>query len=156
MMARVKLDDIIEGLEFQTDESHSFLDKRTGKVVTISYEEMKAAENDKPIENFPEWQQDLIKIAKEIVAETGDYIHLPTKFDINEYRIMEDFCWSIEDAEMRETLCNLIKGSGAFRRFKDAIKDFGIENDWYKYRDDALKQIAIEWCQEHGIEFENK
>jgi hypothetical protein len=152
----VILDKIIEGLEFQSDESHSYLNKKTGEVVLIDYEEMRAAEDDEPIENFPEWQQDLVRIAKEIEAETGDYIRLPSKFDINEYRIMEDFYWSIDDAEMRETLCNLIKGSGAFRRFKDAIQDLGIENDWYKYRNEALKQIAIEWCQENGIEFDDR
>ena len=36
MAIRVKLDDIIEGLEFQSDERHSFLDKRTSEVVSIS------------------------------------------------------------------------------------------------------------------------
>jgi hypothetical protein len=49
MAIRVKLDDIIEGLESQSDESHSFLDKRTGEVVSISDEEMQAAEDDEPI-----------------------------------------------------------------------------------------------------------
>lgn len=43
MALRVKLDDIIEGLEFQSDESSSFLDKTTGNVVLISDYEMLAA-----------------------------------------------------------------------------------------------------------------
>jgi hypothetical protein len=91
MATRVKLDDIIEGLEAQSDESNAFLDKRTGEVVLINEYEMRAAEDDEPIEDFPDWEQELIIIAKDIVAETGDYIHLPMKFDVNEYRIMEDF-----------------------------------------------------------------
>jgi len=153
MVHRVKLDDIIEGLEFQLDERHSFLDKRTGKMVYISDEEMQAAEDDEPIEDFPEWQQDSIKIAKDVLAELDNYIELPSQFDIHEYSIMEDFCWSIKDAETRDIFCSLIKGSGAFRRFKDAIHDYDIEDDWYKHRHDALKQIAIEWCQENSIEF---
>ncbi len=154
MTIRVKLDDIIEALEVQTDESNTFLDKRTGEVVLINDYEMRAAEDDKPIEDFPDWEQELIIIAKEIIAETGDYIRLPSKFDINEYGIMDDFCWSLEDSDKRETLCDLIKGRGAFRRFKDAIQNYGIENDWYKYRDNALREFAIEWCQENGIEFD--
>ena len=156
MAIRVKLDDIIEGLEFQSDERHSFLDKRTGEVVSISDEEMQAAEDDEPIEDFPDWQQDLVRIAKEIVDETGDYIALPTKFDIHEYSIMEKFCLSLNDSEMSDTLYSLIKGSGAFRRFKDAIHEYDIADDWYKYRNDVLKETAIEWCQENGIEFDNK
>jgi len=156
MAIRVKLDDIIEGLEFQSDESSSFLDKTTGKVVLISDYEMRAAEDEDPIEDFPDWEQDLVRIAKEIVDETGNYIALPTKFDINEYSIMEKFCLSLNDDEMSDTLYSLIKGSGAFRHFKDAIHDYGIADNWYKYRNDTLKEIAIEWCEENNIECDNK
>jgi len=156
MAIRVKLNDIIEGLESQSDEGHSFLDKRTGEVVSISDEEMQAAEDDEPIENFPDWQQDLVRIAKEIIDETGNYIDLPTKFDIHEYSIMEKFCLSLNDSEMSDTLYSLIKGSGAFGRFKNAIHEYDIADDWYKYRNDALKEIAIEWCQAKGIEFDEQ
>ncbi|HIJ52279.1 MAG TPA: hypothetical protein HPP66_03880 [Planctomycetes bacterium] len=155
MSLRVKLEDIIEGLEFQSDESQSFLDKRTGQVVLINEEEQNAAEDDEPIEDFPDWQQDQVRIAKEIIDETGDYIPLPSKFDIHEYSIMEKFCLSLNDSEMSDTLYSLIKGSGAFRRFKDAIQDYGIADDWYNYRNNALREIAIEWCQANAIEFEN-
>lgn len=154
MAIRVKIEDIIEGLDFQSDERHSFLDKRTAEVVSISDEEIQAAEDDEPIEDFPDWEQDLVKIAKEIIDETGNYIDLPTKFDVDEYSIMEKFCLSLDDAEMSDTLYSLIKGSGAFGRFKNAIHQYGIADDWSKYRNDALKEIAIEWCQENGIEFD--
>jgi hypothetical protein len=154
MAIPVKLGEIIEGLEAQSDESHAFLDKKTGEVVVISDEQMRAAEDDEPIEDFPDWEQDLVRIAKEIVAESSDYIDLPTKFDIHEYSIMEDFCLSLDDARLRDALYGLIKGSGAFRRFKDAVHHYGIADDWYHYRDNALRQIAIEWCQENSTEFD--
>ena len=156
MAIRVKLDDIIEGLECQSEESHSYLDKRTGKVILISDEELCAAENDEPIEDFPDWQHDLIKIAKEILQETDDYIGLPSKFDIYDYRIMERFCLSIDDSEISDTLYSLIKGSGAFQRFKNAIHKFDIVEDWHNYHNNALKEIAIDWCKENGIEFDDK
>jgi len=155
MATRVKLDEIIDGLESQSDESSSFLNKKTGEVVLISDEELNAAKENEPIEDFPDWQQDQVRIAKEIIAETGDYISLPTKFDIDEYRVMERFCLSLDDPEMSDLLYGLIKGSGAFRRFKDAIYRYGIEDDWFKYRDNAIKEIAIEWCRESNIEIEN-
>jgi len=156
MAIRVKLNEIIEGLEFQSDESSSFLDKTTGKVVLISDYEISAAEDGDPIEDFPDWEQDLVRIAKEIVDETGNYIDLPTKFDIDEYSIMEKFCLSLNDSEMSDTLYSSIKGRGAFRRFKDAINEYDIADDWYKYRNEALKEIAIEWCQAKGIEFDEQ
>ena len=153
MATRVKLDEIIDGLESQSDESSSFLNKKTCEVVLITDEELNAAEENEPIEDFPDWQQDQIRIAKEIIAETGDYISLPTKFDIDEYRVMERFCLSLDDPEMSDLLYSLIKGSGAFRRFKDAIHKYDIADEWYSYHNNALKEIAIEWCREHDIKF---
>jgi hypothetical protein len=68
--------------------------------------------------------------------------------------MMEKFCLSLNDSEMSDTLYGLIKGHGAFRRFKDAIHKYNIADDWYKYRNGELNEIAIEWCQQNSIEFE--
>jgi len=38
-------------------------------------------------------------------------------------------------------------------RFRDIIKRFGIEDYWYRYRDEAIKQIAIDWCNKNGMAF---
>jgi len=155
MAIRVKLDDIIEGLEFQSDESSWFLNKKTGEVVLINDYEMRAAEEGDPIEDFPDWEQDQVRIAREITAETGQYIPLPSKYEIDEYSIMERFCMSLDNQKISDILCDLISGSGAFRRFKDAIYRYEIEDEWHSYRSDALKEIAIEWCRENNIEIEN-
>ena len=156
MAILVKLDDIIDGMESQSDESYAFLDKRTGEVILINDYEIRAAENNNPIEDFPEWEHELIKTAKEIIAETSNYISLPSKYDINEYGIIEDFCWSIKNTKIRDIFYDLIKGSGAIRRFRDALFRHGIEDDWHQYRSKALREIAIEWCQEHGIDFDDE
>jgi hypothetical protein len=149
---RVKLTDIIEGMDFQSDEQSAFLNLTTGEVVSVTDEELHAAENDAPLEDFPEWQHDAIRIAGEIV-ETDHFLPLPDKFEINEYRIMERFCLSVDDEDMRDDLCNAIRGRGAFRYFKDRIHAYGIAEEWYKYRDDALREIAMAWCEAHGIAY---
>ena len=154
MEARVKLSDIIEGLESQSDESASFLNKKTGEVVLMTDYAMRAAEDDEPLEDVPDWERDLVAVAREIIADTGDYIQLPTKYDIDEYSIMENFCMSLDKQEIGDILYDLISGSGAFRRFKDAIYKYGIEDEWHKYHDNAIKEIAIEWCRQNNIEFE--
>ncbi|MBS3968799.1 MAG: hypothetical protein KGZ94_01650 [Clostridia bacterium] len=70
---------------------------------------------------------------------------------------MEEFCLEIEDGNLREIMYSSIKGSGAFRRFKDKdkVRRFAIEEKWYKckYRDEAIKRIAIEWCEKNGIAY---
>jgi hypothetical protein len=145
----------MEGMEFQSDETSSYLNKRTGDVVTITDDEFRAAEDDERIEDFPEWQHEKIKTTKEIL-ETDNYLSLPSKFDIHEYEIMERFCLSITDDEIRDSMYRSIKGSGAFRRFKEDIHRYNMAEDWYKYRKEAIKQIAIDWCEENDIEFIDK
>jgi hypothetical protein len=154
MSVTVNLSDIIDGMESQSDENSSYLDKETGEVVLVSEYDMKAAENDEPLEDYPDWEQEQIAIARDIINETGRYLELPTKFDINEYEIMERFCLSLEDPQIRELLQSKIKGSGAFRRFKDTLYQNGIQDDWFAYRNEAYREIAIEWCQENDIEFD--
>jgi len=80
---RVKLSDLLEGMDFQSDERSSFLNLTTGEVVSITDEELRAAENDEPLEDFPAWQHDAIHIAREIL-ETAHYLPLTTTFDIHE------------------------------------------------------------------------
>ena len=152
MATPVKLKDIVDELSFIPDEASSYLNTKTGEVVSVTHEELRAAENEEPLENFPEWQRDIIRIASEIL-ETDHYLPLPTKFDIHEYSIMERFCLSIEDDDICDDLCHAIRGRGAFRRFKDRIHEYGIADAWYKYLDDALRDIAVAWCKEHGIPY---
>src|SRR5215467_14293212 len=149
---RVKLSDIVEGLEFQSDECFSYLNTATGEVVSVTTEELRAAEEDEPLEDFPEWQHDAIRIAREIL-ETDHYLPLPTTFDIHEYSIMERFCLSVDDEDIRDDLCNAIRGRGAFRYFKDRVQLYGLAEEWYRYRDAALREIAIVWCEEHDISY---
>src|SRR5215467_5310179 len=116
----VKLQDILEGIDFQSDAQSSFLNLTTGEVVSITDEELRAAENDAPLEDFPAWQHDAMRIAGEIV-DTEHYLPLPDRFEINEYSIIERFCLSVDDEDMRDDLCDAIRGRGAFRRFKDRM-----------------------------------
>jgi len=154
MAVCVKLDEIIEGLESQSDESSSYLNKKTGEVVLMTDYAMRAAEENEPFEEVPEWERELVSIAREIIADTGDYIQLPTKYDIDEYSIMENFCMSLEKKEIGDILYDLISGSGAFRKFKDAVYKYRIEDEWHSYRNNAIKEIAIEWCRQNNIEFD--
>jgi len=154
MSVPVKLSEIIGALELQIDESLSFLDKDTGEVVTFTDEELQAAEKDDPLDDYPEWEQESIRRAQKLIYE-DDAPGLPTKWDIHEYQIMEEFCYSIKDENISDSLCYTIRGSGAFRRFKDGIHRFSVQDDWYRYRYEAFKKIAIEWCEENEIEYIN-
>lgn len=154
MSVRVKLRDIVDGLDVSHDEMESYLDRQTGKVIQITQEEMTAAEDDQPLDKYPDWEHESIEIAREIAADTqGRFVPLPTQFDIHEYSIMEDFCFSVEDEETSDRLVRAIKGQGAFRRFKDLADELGISEQWYAYRNNAFKKIAKEWCEANEVPY---
>ncbi|MGM0876919.1 MAG: UPF0158 family protein [Bacillota bacterium] len=100
-----------------------------------------------------EWEQENRMVAIDVVENFENYIELPTKYEVNEYEIMEEFCLSISDQRKQDILLRLIKGKGAFRRFKDKIIDLGIEDQWDGYRDDCFKQIAIKWCKDNNVNY---
>ena len=151
-MLAVKLSDIVDAMQMQSEEMFHYLNKKTGEIVLVSREEMDAAENDELADEASQWQEEGIQTAQDIL-ETDDYIPLPSQFDIHEYDMMEKFCLSIKDQEISNDLYRCIKGNGAFRRFKDKISQYGIEQDWYQHRDAAYREMAKEWCEENKIEF---
>lgn len=153
MNIQVKLKDIIEEMEIQFEESHSLLNIKTGKIVLVTSEDLRSAEDDKPFVHLPEWEQENRMTAIDVVENFENYIELPTKYEVNEYEIMENFCLNVSDQRKQETLIRSIKGKGAFRRFKEKIIDYEIEDQWYSYSYECFKQIAIEWCQQNKINF---
>lgn len=152
MINTIELEKIIEGIELETDELRALLNLKSGEIIVISDEDFDIAEADTPIEELPVWQQENVKMALEVLEE--DYfIPLPSRFDIDEYSIMEEFCFEIKNNKIREIIEGAIKGSGAFRRFKNKIREFDLEEMWYKYHNNEIKNIAIEWCEENGISY---
>jgi len=152
MSLPVKLQDVIDALEATADELSHYLDKRTGEIFLVTSEEMEAAEEDELISEYPEWQRAGVLKAREIL-QSSDFVALPTQFDIHEYKIMEDFCLVFADRQAGEQLLRLIKGSGAFRRFKNAIHSMGVEAVWYEYRRTEIERIAIDWLEQEGIDY---
>ncbi len=66
---------------------------------------------------------------------------------------MEDFCLTFEDRRAGEDLRRLIKGSGAFGRFKNAIFSMGADKAWYEFRRAEIEKIAIEWLEAQQIPY---
>ncbi|WP_147532281.1 UPF0158 family protein [Bacillus marasmi] len=150
---KVKLEDIIEGIEMQSEENRAYLNLKTGGVVYVSLDELSMAEEEEDFETLPEWQQNELKLAIDIVENFEDYVSLRACIEINEYRMMENFCFSLKDNNKSEILLHSIKGKGAFRRFKDNAIRLGIVSKWYDYRNNCYKEIAREFCESNNINY---
>jgi Uncharacterised protein family (UPF0158) len=59
-----------------------------------------------------------------------------------------------ESDSIREDLLRAIRGAGAFQKFKDALRQHGIESGWFTFRTEAPRQIALSWCEENQIVWE--
>jgi Uncharacterised protein family (UPF0158) len=153
MPIEVKLSDVIDALDSAMDEHAYYLDKRSGEIVLVTDDDIAAAENEELMLAAPDWQRESISHAREVLNDSENLLPLPDKFEIHEYRIMEEFCLALDDRHLGSELHRLIKGSGAFRRFRNAIRERNVEQDWYDFKQRALEQIAIEWLKENGIPY---
>jgi len=151
MAVVISLSAVVEAIESATDESDSYLDPDTGEIVYVT-EEMRDRVENNEIEDAPPWMlEDLPRVREAL--ESGRYLSLPTKFDVHDWAIMEEFSRGQENAEVRNELLDAIHGSGAFRMFKSAIRRLKIEDAWYRFRDEAVKQIAREWLEENNLQY---
>ena len=119
MAATVRQNDIVDALEMQFDESSSFLDRHTGQVETVSHVLLREAEEsgDDEEPNLPTWQKQEWEIARRIVS-SDRFQKLPTKFEVHEWAIMQDFSHSVESEGIRSDVLYAIRGGGAFRNFQ--------------------------------------
>lgn len=150
MSLPVKLQDVLIALEPMGDEWYAYIHRHTGELITFSEEEMRLAEEDDP--QAPEWQLAQLPDVRKVLA-SNDYVELPDAFAFDEYHVMERFCWQQDDAERREELLSAIRGRGAFRRFKDVVYVKGMADDWFAYRERALKELAMDFLEDEGIPF---
>ena len=136
---KVLLQDVIDAIE-QTDSSHEFYYYPLEEIIFLV--------NDGQIVS------DLEELQDKKLDNLDDVISLPTQQERNDYAIMEDFIAQVEDQTAYEWLTNSIKGRGAFRMFRATLNRFDLTNDYYQFRDDAYEEIAINWCNEYGIEYD--
>jgi hypothetical protein len=150
---RVKFNEVVEALESATGEHAHYLDKRTGEIILLTSEDLQAAAEDDLISEYPDWQRESILKAREVLKDSEAFAQLPDQFDVHEYKIMEEFCLAFEDREVGDELRRLIKGGGAFRRFKNAVHEMGVDQAWYEFKRSALEKIATQWLGENDIPY---
>jgi hypothetical protein len=151
---RVVLRDVVQEMDVPDDDWSVFLNRHTGELVTVTGEEASAAED----EEFDEDELDDLDDERiqqiRTVLESDDYLQLPSRFDIDEYHIMERFCRQVEDQHIRDDLLQALHGPGAFGRFKTLVQHCRLMDDWYAFRDRELEEIAIEWLEDHRIAYD--
>jgi hypothetical protein len=156
MIAKAKLSDLVEALEFDLPEHCTQYDRETGRLVTVEESVLRDVENGEveALASLAEWQKEEVEIARAILADSGDrFIDPPDKFEFHEYRQMKRFIGAVEGAAAAEELWRAIKGKGAFRCFKDTLHRLGLQDQWYRYREGAMKEFVIAWAEHNQVAY---
>ena len=152
-MKRLPIDfgEIAELMQNVDHESEYYLDTVTGAVVIIPPELLDLESYTE--EAVPEWERELIPIARDIDAGGERYVPIP-EFDSYEgYYLMVRFAGSVGDPKLRQLLAVALEGKGAFRRFKNALRNHPDEQKrWFAFRDAMMAERICEWLQQLDIE----
>ena len=153
MAKELSLKEIVESMLVQSNEISAMLNLETGKIEIITETMVDDSDFFLADEEEPDNYDEEMDLINHMDKNPEEYIPLPSQFDIHEYNIMEEFIRSLGDAKKAVKMWRLIKGGGAFRKFKDGIRKFSIEKQWYMFRDLRYKEIAIQWCERNQLAY---
>jgi hypothetical protein len=154
MAIPVALRAVIEALDMQGDLSNAYLNRSSAETLMLSHEEIEMAQTMSPEElaERPEREREVIAQATK-VRGSADYLKLPGKFELHEWRMMEKFCHAHTDRSRQEALLDAIHARGAFRRFKNAL-DASELNEWYYFREAEFSRLARNWLESNRIAYQ--
>lgn len=153
MSTTISLQSIVEAFELVDDEIDCYLNPATGEIRSVGHDEVRTFEEGAPVpDNLPAWQVEALKNVREVLDST-DWLSLPAKLDIHEWEIMDRFASTLAPAPRAE-LRGAVRGRGAFRLFKTSIRRLGVEDAWYRFKEEALADIARAWLEKHHLPYE--
>lgn len=157
-MEKVNIQKIVDELQMRFIGTTVYYNKMTGETLNVQDDDFRIAQDDdfeNNIQDYPEWQREHLKEVYDLLYNDRDtYIALPNNFKIKDSDIMEEFIETVSNNNKRIQLENCMWQKGMYRKFKDKLIQIGLENDYYKFYDEKLKEIAIEWCKENNLEYE--
>jgi hypothetical protein len=123
-----------DAFENNAPEVHSYLQMNTGEVIRI-------------VDGIAD-----PGMHSRIVADPS-YLRIDPVSSREQYRWMERFVATVEDASLRQKLVGAIDGKGAFRRFKDVLMHYPVDRErWFAFRSERLKVSMISWLEANSIE----
>ena len=127
--------DLETAFERNSPDTESFLDTRTGEVVTVT-----------------EGAIDYAEQRGKVQAGGEAYVRIEPAASREQYKWMERFVAGVTDEPLRERLVIAIDGKGAFRRFKDVLLNYPTERErWFSYRAELLHWAMHKWLEKEQL-----
>jgi uncharacterized protein UPF0158 len=127
--------DLETAFERNAPDTESFLDTRTGEVVTVT-----------------EGAIDYTEQRAKVQAGGEAFVRIEPAASREQYKWMERFVAGVTDEPLRERLVIAIDGKGAFRRFKDVLLNYPTERErWFSYRSELLHWAMHKWLEKEQL-----
>lgn len=141
---KANLQDLIDAFGSCSFEQEYYLDIRTGEVILLIDEKLTG--------------EDESEIREKIKAGYNKrYFRFPDASSREGYQDMAAFTEELKDEDLKEKLQIALDGKGAFRRFKDVVLRYPEKREeWFKFKDNRIKERLMEWMKENGLELEEK
>ena len=82
------------------------------------------------------------KVLSIVVQDPHNYIHIDPPEPHDSYRMMEEFAFTREEPHLIKRFTDALQGKKPFRLFRLAVEDAGVEDDWYDFQFEQLKEWA--------------
>ena len=116
-------------------ETESYLDLKTGEILTVS-------------ENLEEDEE----ISARIEAEPDRYEPIERLDSHSSFRIMDNFAGSLPASPVKQRLFEALARNKPFRRFKDIVHaDLALRQELFAFQEQALEGYARDWLEVNGI-----
>jgi hypothetical protein len=134
------LGDIEEALNNDSYEAEWYLDIEEEKIIFMS-----------EYGGFVEEQEEMREMIEN--DDEGRFIAIPRTTSREGWEQLKRFILSLDDQDEKtqNLLLNTIQGSGAFRRFKDAVYDIGLQDRWYDFKNREDRKEALDWLRAQNL-----
>lgn len=159
MNKKAKLSDL-EPIGHELMEYAVLFDREEGRTVMVEDSMLRDIRDGDTFEEeegaIPEWQKDALATARAVAEDDGTrFIYPPERDRREEFRWMEEFARQLPDDAVASDLRSQIGGRGSFHRFRNAVFEHRIEDEWQTFRDNKERDFLIEWCNDHRVEYED-
>jgi hypothetical protein len=138
MNIQIDQEDIILALEDQDYSHQYYIDLENGKIFWFTED------------NF---EEDIDGYSQELIDNNPERFISIDPIDSHEsFQIMEDFIFTITNKNIQGKLDEALSRKKPFRNFKDELYKYtDVQEKWYKYYEERMKQNAIDWLESKGI-----
>jgi hypothetical protein len=92
--------------------------------------------------NDAETDYEMDRVLERVIQEPHNFVRIDPPEPHDSYRMMEEFAFTREDAQLIKRLADALQGKKPFRLFRQAAEDAGVLDDWYDFEFEQLKEWA--------------